>query len=631
MIYYCGMGKEIRAIIFCLSLWLCFFLFPVLVIAQDNSSVREKYTKSVHSISMRDGVKLFTIVYEPKDKSRKYPILFNRTPYSIAPYGPDEYRSELGPNNLLENSGYIFVYQDVRGRYMSEGVFVDVRPYKKVRNGSKDIDESTDAFDSINWLLKNIKNNNGKVGMWGISYPGFYAAMGALSRHPNLVAVSPQAPVMDWFAGDDFHHNGAFFVTHAFNFFSSFGKVRNALTIERNPPFRYDTEDGYHFYRQLGPLENANRKYLNYEIPFWNDLIAHPDYDDFWKERNPLSFFTDIKAATLVVGGFFDAENLYGALRLYQSIEKNNPKGENFLVMGPWSHGQWARDDGQNLGPVSFDSKTSLFYRKEIEFEFFNYYLKGETELELPEAYVFETGSNVWKAYKQWPPRESEEKELFMMPSEGLALGTTGLSQKESYSEYISDPSRPVPYIDSVSIRMNKFYMVGDQRFASRRTDVLVFETPALAEEITMTGPLTADLFVSSSTDDADLVVKLIDVYPENEPKKDGRPFMGGYQMLVRGDVMRARYRKSLSKPEPLPLDEISQVKFTLNDVNHTFRKGHKIMVQVQSSWFPLVDINPQKFVNIYSAQKHDFQKSRIRLFHTSRFPSHLSFSQLRK
>jgi putative CocE/NonD family hydrolase len=580
---------------------------------------------------MRDGVKLFTVVYEPTDKSKTYPILFNRTPYGVGPYGPDEFRSELGPSQILANAGYIFVYQDVRGCYMSEGNFVDVRPFKPVKNGSKDIDESTDAFDSINWLLKNLKNNNGKVGMWGISYPGFYAAMGALSRHPNLLAVSPQAPVMDWFSGDDFHHNGAFFLTHAFHFFSSFGKVRNALTMERNPPFRYDTEDGYHFYRKLGSLENANKKLLNYEIPFWNDLMAHSDYDAFWKERNPLSYFTNLKAATLVVGGFNDAENLYGALQLYKSIEKNNPKGDNYLVMGPWSHGQWARDEGQFLGPIPFESKTSLFYRKEIEAEFFNHYLKGESELELPEAYVFETGSNVWKAYKQWPPTETEEKELYLMQGEGLAFNATGLSGKDSYTDYVSDPARPVPYIDSVAIRMNKYYMVGDQRFASRRTDVLVFETPVLSEEITMTGPLMADLFISSSTDDADIIVKLIDVFPENDSRKIGNQSLGGYQMLVRGDVMRARYRKSLSKPEPLSINDVDEVKFQLNDVNHTFLKGHRIMVQVQSSWFPLVDLNPQKFVNIYEARKEDFQKARVKLFHNSRFSSQIRFNQLLK
>lgn len=614
-------------------LLISFLLFYVKGVFGQSArpDLRERYVKSIYSIPMRDGTRLFTIVYEPKDQSQKYPILFNRTPYGIGPYGPDEYRSELGPSQFLEKSGYIFVYQDVRGKYMSEGTFVDVRPFKPVKNGSKDIDESTDAFDSISWLLKNLKNHNGKVGMWGISYPGFYAAMGALSRHPNLLAVSPQAPVMDWFSGDDFHHNGAFFVSHAFNFFSSFGKVRNALTIDRVPPFRYDTEDGYHFYRQLGPLENVNKKYLNYEIPFWNDLLAHPDYDAFWQERNALPHFKDIRAATLVVGGFYDAENLYGALQLYRAIEKNNPKAQNYLVMGPWSHGQWARDYGQHLGPVPFDSKTSLFYRKEIEFEFFQHFLKDDSELELPEAYVFESGSNVWKAYKQWPPYEREERELYLMQGDGLAFNATGLGVKDSFEEYTSDPSRPVPYIDSVSIRMNKYYMVGDQRFASRRTDVLVFETPVLTEDVTITGPLTADLFITSSTDDADFVVKLIDVFPELETRREGGISLAGYQMLVRGDVMRGRYRKNLSKPEPLTPNEVEEIKFPLNDVNHTFRKGHKIMVQVQSSWFPLTDLNPQKFVNIYTAGKEDFQKAQIKVHHSSRFPSQLKFSQLRK
>ncbi len=607
------------------------FFISAWLIAQDANELKSRYTKKMYPVSMRDGVKLFTVVYEPIDKSRKYPILFNRTPYGSGPYGPDEFKESIGPNSLLEKSGYIFVYQDVRGKYMSEGLFVDVRPFKTVRNGSKDIDESTDAWDSINWLLKNIKNNNGKVGMWGISYPGFYAAMGALSNHPNLVAVSPQAPVMDWFTGDDFHHNGALFLPHAFDFFSSFGKPRTSLTTERPAPFKYGTDDGYHFYRQLGALENANKVYLNYDIGFWNDLMAHPDYDAFWQERNALQHFKGIKAATLVVGGFYDAENLYGALNLYKTIEKNNPKGENYLVMGPWSHGQWARNDGQKLGPINFESKTSLFFRKEVEFEFFNYYLKGDTELELPEAYVFESGANVWKAYKEWPPAESEEKDIFLAPSGALSFSQEGLSSKESYQEYTSDPSKPVPYIDSIGTRMNKYYMVGDQRFASRRTDVLVFETEPLKEDVTMTGPLVADLFLSSSTDDADFVVKLVDVFPDSENKKEGGIPMGGYQMMVRGDVMRSRYRKSLSKPEPLVVNDINEVKFNLNDINHTFRKDHRIMVQVQSSWFPLVDLNPQKFVNISTAKKEDFQKAKIKLFHTARFPSHLKFLQLKK
>lgn len=594
--------------------------------------VKANYTKSMYSITMRDGIKLFTIVYEPKDQSKKYPILFNRTPYGSGPYGPDEFKTQLGGNELLQKSGFIFVFQDVRGRFMSEGQFQDVRPFKPVKKGPKDIDESTDAYDSMSWLLKKLKNHNGKIGMWGISYPGFYAAMGALSQHPNLVAVSPQAPVMDWFAGDDFHHNGAFFLPHAFNFFSSFGKVRNSLTIEPNPPFNHGTPDGYYFFKQMGPLENANRLYLNYEIPFWNDLMEHGDYDAFWKERNALQHFQGVKPAILVVGGLFDAENLYGATNLFKTLEKKNQKGTHYLALGPWSHGQWARGDGQSLGPINFDSKTSLFYRKKIEFEFFNHYLKGNTELELPKAYVFETGSNVWKAYKSWPPEEVEEKELVFFPSGKLGLSLEGLISGNSQSEYTSDPAKPVPFTSKITTQMLKEYMVEDQRFAARRPDVLVFETAPLKEDLTMTGPLFADLFVSLSTDDADFVVKLIDVFPDNVPEKDASTEkMGGYQMLVRGDVMRGKYRNSLEKPEPLNTSDVNEVKFQLCDINHTFKAGHRIMVQVQSSWFPLVDINPQKFTNIYTAKPEDFQKSRIKIIHSSRYPSKIRYYQLRK
>jgi putative CocE/NonD family hydrolase len=612
-------------------LLISFLFFSGLMAQEAPFDVKANYTKNIYSIQMRDGVKLFTVVYEPKDQSKKYPILFQRTPYGVGPYGPDDYKSQLGHNELLQKSGYIFVFQDVRGRYMSEGQFVDVRPFKPVKKGDKDIDETTDTYDSISWLLKKLKNNNGNVGMWGISYPGFYAAMGALSNHPNLVAVSPQAPVMDWFAGDDFHHNGAFFLPHAFNFFSSFGKVRNALTIENNPGFNHGTQDGYYFFKQLGPLENANKMYLNYEIPFWNDLMAHSEYDSFWKERNALQHFKGIKAATLVVGGLFDAENLYGAINLYQSIEKKNPKANNLLVMGPWSHGLWAKGDAQNLGPINFDSKTGVFYRKKIEFEFFNHYLKGNTELELPEAYMFETGTNVWKAYKTWPPQEAEEKELIFFPSGKLSFSPEGLGSSNSFDEYTSDPAKPVPFTNSITTSMTKEYMVEDQRFAARRPDVLVYETEPLKEDVTMTGPLNAELFVSSSTDDADFIVKLIDVFPDQGAEVDNSAKLGGYEMLVRGDVMRAKFRNSLEKPEPLTVNEVNEVKFQLCDINHTFKAGHRIMVQVQSSWFPLVDLNPQKFMNIFSARKEDFQKSRIKIFHTARYPSKVRFLELKK
>jgi putative CocE/NonD family hydrolase len=622
--------KKIRlaAVVFGLIQLLC-----IIVLQAQNPpfDVRANYTKTVYSIPMRDGVKLFTVVYEPKDKSRNYPILMQRTPYGVGPYGPDEYKTQLGHNEMLQKSGYIFVFQDVRGRYMSEGQFVDVRPYKPVKKGAKDIDESSDAFDSISWLLKKLKNHNGKVGMWGISYPGFYAAMGALSNHPNLLAVSPQAPVMDWFAGDDFHHNGAFFLPHAFNFFSSFGKVRNSLTIESNPPFNHGTEDGYYFFKQMGPLENANRLYLNYEIPFWNELMTHDNYDAFWQERNALQHFKGIKAATLVVGGLFDAENLYGSLQLYKNIENKNPKNTNLLALGPWSHGQWARTDGSSLGPIKFDSKTSLFYRNKIEYEFFNHHLKGDTELELPEAYVFETGTNLWKAYKNWPPGEAEEKDLYFFPGGKLSFSMEGLTAGNNHTEYTADPAKPVPFTNAITTQMTKEYMVEDQRFASRRPDVLTFETAPLREDMTMTGSIAANLFVIPGCDDADFIVKVIDVFPDQPSEGESGSKMGGYQMLLRGEVMRAKFRNNLEKPEPLVPNEINEVKFQLNDVNHTFKAGHRIMVQVQSSWFPLVDLNPQKFTNIYTAKPEDFQKARLKVVHSARYPSGIRYLELKK
>jgi hypothetical protein len=606
-------------------------IFSGLYAQEAPFDVKANYTKTMFSIPMRDGVRLFTIVYEPKDQSKKYPILFQRTPYSVGPYGPDEYKSQLGHNEMLQKSGYIFVFQDVRGRYMSEGVFQDVRPFKPVKKGDKDIDESTDAYDSMSWLLKKLKNHNGKIGMWGISYPGFYAAMGALSNHPNLVAVSPQAPVMDWFMGDDFHHNGAFFLPHAFNFFSSFGRVRNALTTEHNPPFQHNTPDGYQFFKQMGPMENANKMYLNYEIPFWNEMMAHGEYDAFWKERNALQHFKNVKAATLVVGGWFDAENLYGALNLYQNIEKKNPKNTNLLVMGPWSHGLWAKGDAQSLGPINFESKTGVFYRKKIEYEFFNHYLKGNTELELPEAYVFETGTNVWKAYKTWPPDEAEDKELFLFPNGRLSFTQEGLGTSNAFDEYTSDPAKPVPYTNTITTGMLKEYMVEDQRFAARRPDVMVYETEVLKSDVTFAGPLEAQLFVSTTSDDADFIVKVIDVFPDQHPDGENGAKLGGYQMLVRGDVMRAKFRKNPEKPEPLIPNEVNEVRLNLNDLNHTFRAGHKIMVQIQSTWFPLINLNPQKFLNIYNAKPEDYQKARIKIFHSARYPSVIRYQELKK
>jgi putative CocE/NonD family hydrolase len=571
---------------------------------------------------MRDGVKLFTAVYTPRDTSQKYPIMFIRTPYSVFPYGADSYRDFLGPSPLFTNEGYIFVYQDVRGAFLSEGEYVNVRPHKPVKRGSSDIDESTDTYDTIEWLVKNIPNNNGRVGMWGISYPGFYVSVGMIDAHPALRAVSPQAPIADWFIGDDFHHNGTLFLAHAFNFMSGFGRPRPKPTNEFRGRFDHGTPDGYDFFLKLGPLANADKKYFKGNIRFWNEMMEHPNYDDFWKARNTLPHLKKIKPAVMTVGGWFDAEDLYGALKTYEAVEKQSPGAYNILVMGPWFHGGWARGDGEALGSVQFGGKTSVFYRENIELPFFNHYLKDKGELKLPDAYVFETGSNRWKTYDVWPPRNARVQNLYFHSNGKLAFSAPVRGEAGGYDEYVSDPSKPVPFISEVSIGMTREYMVDDQRHAGRRTDVLTYQTDELTEDVTIGGPIVASLFVTSSGTDSDFVIKLIDVFPPSSG-----PEMGGYQMLVRGEPMRARFRNSFEKPEPMVPGKVTKIEFTLPDSFHTFQKGHRIMVQVQSTWFPLVDLNPQKFVNINTATEADFQKATQRVYRSGEFGSHVKLS----
>lgn len=591
----------------------------------DSLFIAENYFKKEYRIPMRDGITLFTQVYIPRDTSKKYPIMLNRTPYNIDPYGEDSYPNSLGPSKLFDVDKFIFVYQDVRGRFMSEGDFVDVRPN---RNDPDELDESRDTYDTIEWLLKNLEYDNGKVGMWGISYPGFYSSAASIDAHPALVAVSPQAPIADWFIGDDFHHNGAFWLPHAFNFYSVFGKKREGLTTEWGPRFDHGTPDGYKFFLEMGPLKNANEKYLKNEIAFWNQVMKHGTYDEFWQERNLLPHLRNIKPAMLVVGGWFDAENLYGALNTYKTIEERNPNVKNNLVMGPWFHGGWARSSGDYLGNIDFESATSKYYQEEIEFPFFKYHLKGEGNLNLAEANVFETGSNKWKKYSQWPPEEITVSNLYL--NENSALSFIRPEDKNSYDEYVSDPDKPVPFTNEIVTRMTREYMVEDQRFASRRPDVLVYETETLESDITVAGPFIADLFISTNATDADFVVKLIDVFPDTL-KSYGEVQYGGFQMMVRGDVMRAKFRYSYEDPQPLDTTKVNEIKFKLNDVNHTFKKGHRIMVQIQSSWFPLVDRNPQKFIDIYSAGESDFQKANIKIHHSSEYPSHLKLPVLEK
>ncbi|HVW02361.1 MAG TPA: CocE/NonD family hydrolase, partial [Planctomycetaceae bacterium] len=564
--------------------------------AQGLEAVKAQYTKYEYRIPMRDGTKLFTAVYAPKDQSKTYPILLTRTPYSCRPYGVDAYKGDLGPSPIFGKEAYIFVYQDVRGRWMSEGEFVNMRPYLANKQGPQDFDETSDAYDTIDWLVKHVPNHNGKVGMWGISYPGFYTACGIIDAHPALKAASPQAPVTDWFIGDDWHHNGALILPHVFNFMAVFGRPRPEPTKKFDPKFDHETPDGYQFFLELGPLPNANERHFKDDVAFWKDVMAHGTYDDFWKARNIRQHLKDIKPAVMTVGGWFDAENLFGALETYRNVEAHSPGTANTLVMGPWNHGGWSRGDGASLGHVPFNAKTSEYFREHIELPFFEYHLKGKGEVKHPEAWAFETGTNQWRQYDAWPPKNAVAKTWHLRES-GQLLNEAASATKQAFDEYVSDPAKPVPYLEDISIGMAAEYMVDDQRQASRRPDVLVYQTPVLEEDLTIAGPIEADLFVSTSGTDSDWIVKVIDVYPPDYPDPNPNPTkvrMGSFQQLVRGDVMRGKFRKSFEKPEAMSPGEPTRIKFTLPDTCHTFRTGHRLMVQVQSTWFPLVDRNPQ-------------------------------------
>jgi uncharacterized protein len=589
--------------------------------------IRQNYTRQDVEIAMRDGVKLYTIVYSPKDQSQQYPILMTRTPYGVGPYGKDTMRSQLGPNRFFPTEGYIFVYQDVRGCFMSEGTFVNMRPQKLVHNDKNDTDESTDTYDTIDWLVKNVGSNNGKVGLWGISYPGFYSSAGMIDHHPALAAVSPQAPIADWFF-DDFNHHGAFFQVHAFNFFSRFGSARPQPTPSRPAfGFKYPVNDGYQFWHDLGPLSNVNSKIFKDQIAAWNELTEHPNYDTFWQARNLLPHLKNVAPAVMTVGGWFDAEDLYGALNTYQTVEKNS-KDFNVLVMGPWSHGGWSGpSQGDKLGNIFFGSPTSDFFQRTMELPFFNHFLKGKGEQTLPEAYVFETGANQWRKFDSWPPKSTRQRDLFFNTGGRLAWDDPGADPNAS-EKYTSDPSRPVPFTEAITTVMTKEYMTDDQRFASKRPDVAVFQTDVLKEDVTLAGPMVAHLTVSTTGTDSDWVVKVIDVFPQDTGGMVGgsaaKP-LGGYQMMVRSEVIRGRFRKSYEKPEPFTPNEPTLVRLPLQDVLHTFKKGHRVMVQVCSTWFPLVDRNPQKYVDsIYRAQPGDFIQTTQRIYCSRMHPSAL-------
>lgn len=578
----------------------------------DADWVKANYTKREVMIPMRDGIKLFTAVYEPVNKSEKHPVLITRTPYKAAPYGTTFSSALWESYGDYSKEGYIFVFQDVRGKWMSEGTYMDVRPFNPNKKKKTDIDEASDTYDTVEWLLKHTKNNNGNVGVSGCSYPGFYALMGGLSNHPAIRAICPQAPVIDWFMGDDFHHNGAFLLADAFSFHSSQGRPRPVPVSTRQEGAPFYQTDEYSFFLKTGAIINFSAL-LGDSIAFWNKMMAHPDYDAWWKARNVLANCYHVQPAVLVVGGFFDAEDCYGALGLYKAINKQSPDTKLRFIMGPWSHGAWNSNDVSSLGDISFGMNTAAYYSKEVEVPFFNYYLKGKGNPDdWKKVIMFFSGENKWKNFTEWPPKKVEMTPLYL--GEKGKLEFTAPEAIASFSQYVSDPSHPVPYTDKILRYRSADFMTGDQRFASRRTDVLTYQTEPLSADMTLGGELLADLKVSISTTDADFVVKLIDVFPDDADNTGG--ILNGYQMLVRGDVMRGRYRKSFEMPEAFIPNQQTTVSFRLNDIAHTFKKGQRVMVQIQSSWFPYVDRNPQQFVNIYQCSDSYFVKSAIKIFH---------------
>ena len=636
---------------------LLFVLFVPNLLAQGNEElakyIRENYDKREVMVPMRDGVRLFTSIYTPEKKNQQYPILLNRTPYTVAPYGKDkdgkdQFKGSLGPDALFAREGYIFVYQDVRGRWMSEGKFQNVRP-DIANNTPQQIDESTDTYDTIDWLIKNVPNNNGRVGTYGISYPGFYTSAGSIDSHPALKACSPQAPIGDWFKGDDMHHNGALFLAQNYAFFSGFGQDRpvpinnpSYLTQWNGP----DKDDGYSYFLKTGGLKEIADSYPNglggKRISFWDEMMAHPTYDQYWKDRIILPKLKNISCATMTVGGWYDNEDLYGALHTYQAIERQNPGIYNVLVVGPWDHGGWSRNAGDWLGTAYFGQKTGEFYRQNIELQFFNHFLKDRGDIsQIKEVNLFDTGAHEWKSFEHYEPTNGTDTALYLLPDGKLSFQSP---RSTGYDQYISDPEKPVPYTQKITSNYPRDFMTEDQRFAATRPDVLVYQTEPLAEEVTVAGDIKPSLFISSSGTDSDFVVKLIDVFPDdyNYPETgnklpNGQPERmrppqnsawsvfepGGYAMLLRGEPMPARFRNSFEKPVALVPNRPTALSFTMPGIMHTFKRGHRIMVQIQSTWFPLVARNPQRFTPNYKlATAADYQKATQRVYYGGKTPS---------
>ena len=610
--------------------FLAAFSFAAAILATSllpaqQRNLLQQYSKTEVRVPMRDGTKLHTTIYAPRDSSRSYPIVITRTPYSSQPYGRDRYPGRVGPSEIMQQEGYIFVSQDVRGRWMSEGQFDNMRPNQDAENI---VDESSDTYDTIDWLLKNVPNNNGRVGMWGISYPGFYTAAALPNHHPALVAATPQAPISDFYF-DDFHHNGAYLLSY-FLATATFGyqhtSPQNNLWYRTPKPA---ARDAWNYYLNMVPVADAYGLYGQDNF-FWNELVEHPNYDEFWKKRSILPHLKDIKTNVMTVGGWFDAEDLYGPLNIYQSIEKQSPDAFNILVMGPWSHGNWSRNVSRSVvGNYVFGERLSEFYQRNVEAPFFRYFLKNSGEAPKFEALVYDSGARNWRAFADWPPRNAQPAKLFLNANRTISINQPLENNEPDFLEFVSDPNNPVPYRAKKDISFGftpRAYMADDQRFASSRPDVLVFQSEILQQPVTLSGDLIANLNVTTTGTDADWVVKLIDVHPDNVPNFQASPIgasMAGYQLMVRSEVMRGRFRDSFSDPKPFEPGEVTSVKVPLQDVFHTFKPGHRIMIHVQSTWFPLIDRNPQTFVeNIFKAQAGDYQPATHRVYVDSDQPS---------
>jgi len=618
------------------SLKIIIGLFAIISMSCNRSSDSEKkenyaqknYNKQEATITMRDGIKLFVSIYSPKDVSKTYPILLQRTPYSCAPYGKTEFRKHIGPNETMMKEGYIIVYEDVRGRWMSEGTYDNMRPYIPNKKDQSQIDESSDTYDTIDWLVKNVANNNGKVGTWGISYPGFYTSYSTLDAHPALKAASPQAPIGDFFF-DDFHHNGAFLLSY-FRAIGLFGAPKNMPTDTawyKLPEF--NTKDQYQFFLEAGPISNLNKYYESKTLDntsklnetsvkdfFWQEIINHPNYDENWQKKSLVGHLKNdsSKVATMVVGGWYDAEDLYGTFETYKHFESNRSRPYNTIVVGPWSHGGWAREPGkQSVGNVYFGDSISTFFQKNIETKFFHHFLKekGDAVSGLPEAYVFDTGAKVWQQYAVWPPKNAVQQTYYLKANQELSPIAPTKNAKPLV--FVSDLTKPVPYSEDIKVVFTpRKYMTDDQRFAARRPDVLVYQTPVLERDMILTGDILAKLQVATTGTDADWIVKVIDVFPpdaeENEAMQDHLK-MSNYFMLLRSEVMRGKFRNSFSKPQPMVKNQKTEITIHLQDVYHTLKEGHRLQIQIQSTWFPLIDLNPQTFVeNIYKANASDFK-----------------------